>query len=203
MKKGSVLVDVAVDQGGCFETTRATTHADPTYVIDNVIHYCVANMPGAVPYTSTLALTNATLPYALQLAFSWTKLALYFNVLAIIILIPSMILLTRIYGALGACFVWLILNAAYVLGMIQLMHKRILPKEKLIWYKDDVGKPFISVLLIMVFSRIIVDPSMPKLGLAFLLIGTLLISMFVAVMSAPLIRAMVLARWSIWRSTRC
>jgi alanine dehydrogenase len=68
MKKGSVLVDVAVDQGGCFETTKATTHADPTYVIDDVIHYCVANMPGAVPYTSTLALTNATLPYALQLA---------------------------------------------------------------------------------------------------------------------------------------
>jgi alanine dehydrogenase len=68
MKKGSVLVDVAVDQGGCFETTKATTHAEPTYVIDDVIHYCVANMPGAVPYTSTLALTNATLPYALQLA---------------------------------------------------------------------------------------------------------------------------------------
>lgn len=68
MKPGSVLVDVAVDQGGCFETTRATTHAEPTYVIDEVIHYCVANMPGAVPYTSTLALTNATLPYALQLA---------------------------------------------------------------------------------------------------------------------------------------
>ncbi len=68
MKPGAVLVDVAVDQGGCFETTKATTHADPTFVIDNVIHYCVANMPGAVPYTSTLALTNATLPYAIQLA---------------------------------------------------------------------------------------------------------------------------------------
>ncbi len=68
MKPGAVLVDVAVDQGGCFETTKATTHAEPTYVIDEVIHYCVANMPGAVPYTSTLALTNATLPYALQLA---------------------------------------------------------------------------------------------------------------------------------------
>ncbi|MBL7836358.1 MAG: alanine dehydrogenase [Bacteroidetes bacterium] len=68
MKNGSVLVDVAVDQGGCFETTKATTHAEPTYVIDDVIHYCVANMPGAVPYTSTLALTNATLPYAIQLA---------------------------------------------------------------------------------------------------------------------------------------
>jgi alanine dehydrogenase len=66
--RGAVLVDVAVDQGGCFETTRPTTHADPTYEIDGVIHYTVANMPGAVPYTSTLALTNATLPYAIQLA---------------------------------------------------------------------------------------------------------------------------------------
>ncbi len=74
MRPGTVLVDVAVDQGGCFETTKATTHEDPTYVIDGVIHYCVANMPGAVPYTSTLALTNATLPYALQLANKgWKK----------------------------------------------------------------------------------------------------------------------------------
>ena len=74
MRPGTVLVDVAVDQGGCFETTKATTHENPTYVIDGVIHYCVANMPGAVPYTSTLALTNATLPYALQLANKgWKK----------------------------------------------------------------------------------------------------------------------------------
>lgn len=68
MRAGTVLVDVAVDQGGCIETCRPTTHEDPTYVIDDVVHYCVANMPGAVPYTSTLALTNATLPYAVQLA---------------------------------------------------------------------------------------------------------------------------------------
>lgn len=68
MKPGTVLVDVAVDQGGCFETTKATTHADPTFVVDDVLHYCVANMPGAVPRTSTIALTNATLPYALQIA---------------------------------------------------------------------------------------------------------------------------------------
>lgn len=68
MKAGSVLVDVAIDQGGCFETSHATTHADPTYVIDGVIHYCVANMPGAVPRTSTFALNNATLPFILQLA---------------------------------------------------------------------------------------------------------------------------------------
>ncbi len=68
MRPGTVLVDVAVDQGGCIETCQPTTHKNPTYIIDNVIHYCVANMPGAVPYTSTLALTNATLPYAIQLA---------------------------------------------------------------------------------------------------------------------------------------
>ena len=68
MRPGTVLVDVAVDQGGCIETARPTTHDDPIYVIDGVVHYCVANMPGAVPYTSTIALTNATLPYALKLA---------------------------------------------------------------------------------------------------------------------------------------
>ena len=68
MEKGSVLVDVAIDQGGCFETSHATTHQEPTYYVDGILHYCVANIPGAVPYTSTLALTNATLPYALQLA---------------------------------------------------------------------------------------------------------------------------------------
>jgi len=68
MNPGTVLVDVAVDQGGCFETTTPTTHENPTFIIDDVIHYCVANMPGAVPATSTIALTNATLPYAIQLA---------------------------------------------------------------------------------------------------------------------------------------
>jgi alanine dehydrogenase len=68
MKPGAVLVDVAIDQGGCFETSRPTTHLDPTFEVDGVIHYCVANMPGAVPITSTYALTNATMPYALALA---------------------------------------------------------------------------------------------------------------------------------------
>ena len=68
MQPGSVVVDVAIDQGGCFETSRATTHAEPTYVVDGVIHYCVANMPGGVPRTSTFALNNATLPYGLALA---------------------------------------------------------------------------------------------------------------------------------------
>jgi alanine dehydrogenase len=68
MRPGTVLVDVAVDQGGCIETCTPTTHEDPIFIIDDIVHYCVANMPGAVPYTSTIALTNATLPYAIQLA---------------------------------------------------------------------------------------------------------------------------------------
>ena len=76
MKKGSVIVDVAIDQGGCFETSHPTTHADPTYVVDGVIHYCVANMPGGVPRTSTFALNNATLPFVLALADKGWKRAL-------------------------------------------------------------------------------------------------------------------------------
>jgi alanine dehydrogenase len=68
MKPGTVLVDVAIDQGGCFETSRPTTHTDPTYIIDDVVHYCVANMPGAVARTSASALNNATLPFVLELA---------------------------------------------------------------------------------------------------------------------------------------
>ncbi|MCP4844067.1 MAG: NAD-binding protein, partial [Actinomycetia bacterium] len=68
MKPGSVIVDVAVDQGGCFETTHATTHSNPIYEVEGVVHYCVANMPGAVPRTSTLALTNVTVPFALRIA---------------------------------------------------------------------------------------------------------------------------------------
>jgi alanine dehydrogenase len=74
MKPGSVIVDVAIDQGGCIETARPTTHDDPIYIIDGVVHYCVANMPGAVPHTSTIGLTNVTLPYAVQIADKgWKK----------------------------------------------------------------------------------------------------------------------------------
>ncbi len=76
MKKGAVVVDVAIDQGGCFETSKATTHQDPTYVVDDVVHYCVANMPGGVARTSTMALTNATLPFAVTLANKGAKQAL-------------------------------------------------------------------------------------------------------------------------------
>ena len=76
MKPGSVLVDVAIDQGGCFETSKATTHQNPTYDVDGIIHYCVANMPGGVARTSTFALTNATLPFAVQLANKGAKRAM-------------------------------------------------------------------------------------------------------------------------------
>jgi alanine dehydrogenase len=76
MKKGSVVVDIAIDQGGCFETSHPTTHSDPTYVVDGVVHYCVANMPGAVARTSTLALNNATLPFVLALADKGWRTAL-------------------------------------------------------------------------------------------------------------------------------
>jgi alanine dehydrogenase len=76
MRRGSVVVDVAIDQGGCFETSRATTHSEPTYVVDDVVHYCVANMPGAVARTSTFALNNATLPFVLALADKGWKQAL-------------------------------------------------------------------------------------------------------------------------------
>ena len=76
MKPGAVLVDVAIDQGGCFETSRPTTHSDPTYIVDGIIHYCVANMPGAVPITSTYALTNATMPYVVKLASDGAQAAL-------------------------------------------------------------------------------------------------------------------------------
>lgn len=76
MKSGAVVVDIAIDQGGCFETSHVTTHSDPTYIVDDVVHYCVGNMPGAVPHTSTHALTNVTLPYVLRLAAAGTRSAI-------------------------------------------------------------------------------------------------------------------------------
>ena len=79
MKKGSVLVDVSIDQGGCFETSKETTHADPTYTVDGIVHYAVSNMPGALPRTSTLALNNATLPYAVEIANKGWKNAMLEN----------------------------------------------------------------------------------------------------------------------------
>ena len=79
MRPGSVMVDVAIDQGGCFETSRPTSHSEPTYVVDGVVHYCVTNMPGAVPRTATLALNNATLPFVIQLATKGYKRALLDN----------------------------------------------------------------------------------------------------------------------------
>ena len=77
MQPGAVLVDISIDQGGCFETSHMTTHADPTYVVDDVVHYCVGNMPGAVPRTSTYALTNVTLPYVLAIAGAGVEAAIH------------------------------------------------------------------------------------------------------------------------------
>jgi alanine dehydrogenase len=79
MKRNAVLVDVSIDQGGCFETSRPTTHSDPTYEVDGITHYCVTNMPGAVPITSTYALTNATMPYVVHLATSGVHAAVAEN----------------------------------------------------------------------------------------------------------------------------
>ena len=76
MKRGSVIVDVAIDQGGCVETSKPTTHANPTYIVDDVVHYCVANMPGGVPRTSTIALNKATIPFLIKLADSGYEKAL-------------------------------------------------------------------------------------------------------------------------------
>jgi alanine dehydrogenase len=76
MRDGAVLVDISIDQGGCFETSRMTTHSDPTYLVDGVVHYCVGNMPGAVPRTSTYALTNVTLPYVAAIAAEGPEAAL-------------------------------------------------------------------------------------------------------------------------------
>ncbi|MBU3921538.1 MAG: alanine dehydrogenase, partial [Alphaproteobacteria bacterium] len=79
MKPGAVLVDIAIDQGGCFETSHATTHEDPIYDVDGILHYCVANMPGAVPRTSTYALNNATLPFVMQIANKGARAAINAN----------------------------------------------------------------------------------------------------------------------------
>ena len=79
MRPGSVLVDIAIDQGGCFETSRPTTHADPTYIEEGAVHYCVTNMPGAVPRTSALALNNATIPYIVEVANNGAQAALQGN----------------------------------------------------------------------------------------------------------------------------
>ena len=76
MRRGSVIVDVAIDQGGCVETSKPTTHADPTYIVDDIVHYCVANMPGGVPRTSTIALNKATLPFLSKLASDGYQMAL-------------------------------------------------------------------------------------------------------------------------------
>jgi alanine dehydrogenase len=115
MKKGSVIVDVAIDQGGCAETSHATTHADPTYVVDDVVHYCVANMPGAVARTSTFALNNATLPFTIALAEQGAEKAMKANkhLLAGLNVYKNTLTYEAVAGAQGLAFK----SAASVLGM--------------------------------------------------------------------------------------
>lgn len=119
MKTGSVLVDVAIDQGGCFETSKATTHQDPTYVINDVVHYCVANMPGGVARTSTLALTNATLPFALALANKGPKRAMLEDehLLNGLNVHQGKITCEGVYEALGEALNLEYLNAKSALGL--------------------------------------------------------------------------------------
>jgi hypothetical protein len=138
-------------------------------------------------------------PYVLQLAFAWTKLVLYFNCVAIVVLVPLLIGLTLVYGAMGACFVWVVLNVGYVLGMIQWMHRRILPGEKWIWYRDDVGKPLLSASIVVVIGRLLISNGLPSLTLVVCLSGVLVVAAFSAAMSAPLIRAMILSRVFTWK----
>jgi alanine dehydrogenase len=114
MKPGSVLVDIAIDQGGCFEDSRPTTHAEPTYEVHNSVFYCVANMPGAVPHTSTYALTNVTLPYAVALADKGWKRALIED--------PALALGLNVhnhkvtYAAVAESFAYPLVNIAEVLA---------------------------------------------------------------------------------------
>lgn len=105
------------------------------------------------------------IPYALQLAFGWTRLSLVFNFIGVIVLVPAMIWLTKLYGAVGSSLMWLTLNSAYVLGMTHLMHRRILKSEKWKWYIDDVGKPFLLALIIVLFGSLFIHDELSKLSL--------------------------------------
>jgi O-antigen/teichoic acid export membrane protein len=154
----------------------------------------------------TLLVTGFTLmglmmvPYALQLAFAWTKLGLYLNIVAVITLIPSMIWLVSRYGVLGACFVWIALYTGQIIVMIHFMHRRIIQEEKWKWYINDIGKPLILPLIIVTISRFLIDETMTKP----ILIASLSVILFVTVcasaMSATYVRKIVMAKViSMWR----
>lgn len=142
------------------------------------------------------------IPYALQLAFAWTRLGLYLNIIAVITLIPAMIWLVSIYGTLGACFVWVALYTGQVIGMIHLMHSRILQGEKWKWYVDDVAKPLLAPLVIVAIGRLFIDEAMSKPLLVASIGFILLIAVCASAMSATLVRNMVFVKISSLRSAQ-
>ena len=129
------------------------------------------------------------IPYAMQLAFGWTKLSLLFNVMGVVLLIPSMIWLTTMYGAVGASFMWLVLSSAYFLGLPHLMHRRILQGEKWKWYIDDVGKPFLLALVIVLFGSLFIHDELSKLSLLVRIAGISAASVCASAMGIEFIRA--------------
>ena len=128
------------------------------------------------------------LPFSLQLAFGWTRLGLYMNIIAVITLIPLLIWLVSNYGVLGASFIWVALYIGQIIGMIHLMHRRILKGEKLKWYLDDVGKPLLAALIIVGIARIFINVAMTKLILIASLGVICLLAVCASAMSASLVR---------------
>lgn len=129
------------------------------------------------------------IPYALQLAYGWTRLSLMFNVVGVIFLVPSMIWLTKIYGAVGASFMWLVLSTGYFVGLPHLMHRHILQSEKWKWYIEDIGKPFIFALVIVLFGSLFVQGELSKLSLFLRIFSISVASVCSSAMSIKLIRA--------------
>ena len=159
-----------------FLWTGSMVTAQNTYILVSIL------------VTGSTLMGLMVIPYALQLAFGWTKLSLIFNFISVILLIPLMIWLTTIYGAIGASSMWLSLNSAYVLGMIHLMHRRILQGEKWRWYINDIGKPFISALIIVLFGSLFINDELSKLSLIVRLSGILAASVCASAISIEFIR---------------
>jgi O-antigen/teichoic acid export membrane protein len=142
------------------------------------------------------------IPYALQLAFAWTKLGLYLNIIAVITLIPAMVWLVSIYGTLGACFVWVALYAGQFIGMINFMHRRILKGEKWKWYVEDVAKPLLAPLVIVPIGRLFINETMSKPLLVVSLGCVLFLAVCASALSATLVRNMFFLKISSLRSTQ-
>lgn len=142
------------------------------------------------------------IPYALQLAFAWTRLGLYLNIIAVITLIPAMIWLVSIYGTLGACFVWVALYTGQIIVMIHLMHRRILQSEKWKWYIDDIAKPLLAPMVIVAIGRLFINEALSKPLLIVSIGCVLILAVCASAMSATLVRKMFFDKISSLRSTQ-